>query len=178
MWQKRIVVFFIVLFGAFTFFMQDDVSEINNLATVYDGNVIKFQDAEFTGEDSERKEYMLIAKEAKSVNQDQYWLESVNMSYDFQEKGDLIVTSSEGEYDKSKQIFTGLGQVKVNLQNQYFISTNKLSAKLYDRIISTDEPIDFEGSGLFIHSKNGMKVDISKKVIECYGPIYSRFSDF
>ncbi len=174
MLRSKIVVLFVILFGAFAFVMREDVAQ-NELLESYVGNEVKFHDAEFTGEDKESRDYLIKAKEAQSVSQDRYFLTSVEMSYDLKDDGKLSLIAKEGEYDKNQQIFTGIGDVKVALQGQYFVITNKLSAQLYNRLIYTDEPIIFEGDGMFVRSDKGMEVDIKKKIIECHGPIYSKF---
>lgn len=163
-----------VLFGAFAFVMREDLTQ-SDLLESYEGNEVKFQDAEFTGEDKENREYMIKAKEAQSLSQDRYLLNSVEMSYDLKDEGNLTLISKEGEYDKKQQIFTGLGDVKISLQGQYFVLTSKLSAQLYNRVIYTDESVIVEGNGLFVRSDKGIEVDMKKKIIECHGPVYSKF---
>jgi LPS export ABC transporter protein LptC len=174
MLRSKIFVFFVVLFGAFAFVMREDVAQNESLDS-YGGNEIKFQDAEFTGEDNENRDYLIKAKEAESVSQDRYLLNSVDMSYDLKDEGKLSLIAKEGEYDKKQQIFIGIGDVKVALQGQYLLTTNKLSAQLHNKLIYTDESVTLEGDGLFVRSDKGIEVDIKKKMIECHGPVYSKF---
>lgn len=167
-----------VLLVGFFLFVREDIQKDNSASPAYNGNTVKFFAAEFTGEDESGKEYRLKAKEAKNVEHDKYLLSFVEMFYDFEGDGDLTLVSNKGAYDRKKQIFTSEDSIKMSLQNQYFMFTEKLYANLVNRLIYTDERVEVEGGGIFISSVHGVNVDTKKKVIDYHGPIYSKFTDF
>ncbi len=167
-----------ILLVGFFLFVREDIKKDDSASPAYNGNMVKFFAAEFTGEDENGKEYRLKAKEARNVENDKYLLSFVEMSYDFEGECDLKLVSNKGSYDKKKQIFTSEDDVKMSLQNQYFMYTKKLYANLANRLIYTDEKVEVEGGGIFVRSTHGVNVDTKKKVIDYHGPIYSKFADF
>lgn len=164
----------LIFLSFFLFFNREDNKQDETSSRTYSGNVLKFYDSEFTGECGNGKEYFLSAKEAQSFGPDQYKLNEVRMSYDIDSKGDLSLLADRGLYNKTKQVFEGIGNVKINFQDEYFMFTNKLYARLSDKIIYTNDNVDVKGEGLFLNSKKGVKIDTEKKTIDYHGPIYSK----
>ena len=176
--KNKFSILIAVLLVGFFLFVREDIKKDDTSSPAYNGNMVNFFTAEFTGEDESGKEYRLKAKEAKNIEHDKYLLSSVEMLYDFEGDGDLTLVSNKGAYDKKKQIFTSEDSVKMSLQNQYFMFTDKLYANLANRLIYTDEKVEMQGGGMFISSARGVNVDTKKKVIDYHGPIYSKFTDF
>lgn len=161
--KNRFVIVISILFLGFIFFVREDVKQDEVSSSDYNGNMVKFFSAEFTGEDEGGKEYRLKAKEARNTHYDKYLLNFVEMFYDFENTGDLMLVSKSGTYDKKRQLFTSEGNVKISFQNQYFVFTNKLYANLAERLIYTDEKVEVEGSGIFVRSTHGVNVNTKKE---------------